>query len=289
MTDMMLRCFMTAVETLNFTTAAEKMFITQPAFSRNIVLLEEEIGFQLFLRSKKNGLRITPAGIEFYNGVRKLFEEYDQLITLSKSIDRGESGELIIGVISGSVLDSKTMTTIKKFSEIYPNVKVTLKCYSVSKMIEAVENGGCDVCFMISSAVKDKEDLLSEEVLDVDNYVYIPRNQMPSDASEYSIVDLKDNTFILSEDVPYINNLMISICKAGGFEPKTIMAPDYETKMLWCGMGMGIAINSEGHYMSKNSAIKVAKIKEIGSEKYALIWHKQNYNPSIALLYSMFE
>lgn len=289
MTDMMLACFIAAVDTLNFTTAAESVHITQPAFSRNIVHLEEEIGFQLFLRNKKNGLRVTPAGAEFYSGIKKLKLDYEALLDHSKRINRGETGELIIGVLTGCCVDSKTMSSIKCFQKRYPNVHVILKCYSVAHLIKAVEQGECDLCFMISSAVKDREDLLSEDVFEIENYMFVPKNLMVKDKESYSLLDFKDQTFILSEDVPFINSLLTSHCEAAGFTPKTIVAPDYETKMLWCEIGMGLSVNGEDHYMKNSPNIGIVKVHEIGSESYAMIWHKNNYNPGIALLYTMFS
>lgn len=109
MTDTMMACFCAAVDTLNFTTAADIMHITQPAFSRNITQMEEELGFKLFLRSKKEGVRVTPAGAEFYNGLCGLQREYTALVERSKRINRGETGQLVIGIITGSCVDSKTM------------------------------------------------------------------------------------------------------------------------------------------------------------------------------------
>ena len=61
MTFTMLECFLAAMETMNFTTAGQNVHMTQPAFSRNIAALEDELGFPLFIRDKQNGLRPTTA------------------------------------------------------------------------------------------------------------------------------------------------------------------------------------------------------------------------------------
>lgn len=289
MTDMMLACFLAAVETLNFTTAAEAVHITQPAFSRNIVHLEEEVGFPLFLRSKKNGLRVTPAGVEFYSGIMKLKAEYEALLDHAKRIDRGETGALVIGVVTGSCVESKTMSSIKRFQERYPNMNVRLQCYGVAHLIRAVEQGECDLCFMISSAVKGREELLSEDVFEIENYLFVPKNLMVKNRKAYSLLDFKDQTFILSEDVPGINSLLIGHCEAAGFTPRTIVAPDFETKMLWCEIGLGLSVNGEEHYMKNSPNIGIVRVPEIEPDAYAMIWHKNNYNPGIALLYTMFS
>lgn len=289
MTDMMLACFIAAVETLNFTTAAEAVHITQPAFSRNIVHLEEEVGFQLFLRSKKSGLRVTPAGAEFYSGIMNLKKDYEALLDCSRRIDRGEAGELVIGVVTGSCVDSKTMSSIKRFQKQYPNVNIRLQCYGVAHLIRAVEQGECDLCFMISSAVKDRGELLFEEVFEIENYLFVPKTLMETGKETYALSDFKDQTFILSEDVPFINSLLIARCETAGFTPRTIVAPDFETKMLWCEMGLGLSVNGEEHYMKNSPDIGLVRVPEIEPDAYAMIWHKNNFNPGIALLYTMFS
>ena len=101
-TNFEFECFIAAAETLNFTTAAQRVHITQPALSRNIASLEEGLGFLLFQRSKKTGIRITPAGLALYNGLKSLGQQYRQLLEHIQRIKRGEEGKLVLGVQTGS-------------------------------------------------------------------------------------------------------------------------------------------------------------------------------------------
>ena len=61
MTVFQIQCFLSVAETLNFTEAANRLFIAQSSLSRNISHLEEEIGLTLFIRTKKY-VRLTPSG-----------------------------------------------------------------------------------------------------------------------------------------------------------------------------------------------------------------------------------
>ena len=80
MNTLLIECFRAATETLNFTVAAQKIHMSQPAFSRNIAALEEEVGFKLFWRSKQNGSRLTPAGAALYNGLFDIEQQYNDLL-----------------------------------------------------------------------------------------------------------------------------------------------------------------------------------------------------------------
>ena len=120
MNDVLIACFREATETLNFTTAAQNIHISQPSFSRNIAMLEEELGFKLFWRSKQNGIRLTPAGAALYNGMFDIEKRFQNLLEKSRRISRGEEGKLVIGILNGICLDSQSFYHIKKFQEKFP-------------------------------------------------------------------------------------------------------------------------------------------------------------------------
>lgn len=289
MTLAMIECFFAATETLNFTTAAQKIHITQPAFSRNVAALEEELGFPLFLRSKRNGLRITPAGLELYNGLVQLRSEYHQVLERAEQINRGEKGEVVIGVLNGTFIDNDSMSAIHKFQEKYPLVEITVISHPFDKLLKSLEVGECDVCFTIAASIHDREDLLFEKIFEVDNYLAVPSRLKCDTAREYSLREFSKEYFLLSKDAPEINSLLVQACHEAGFEPKTRMAPDFETKMIWVELGKGIAINSKEHYIKNSVYVNFVKVKEIRRDGYVMVWKKSNYNPAIALFYSMYN
>ena len=65
MTSLQILYFLTAADCMSFSQTSEKLYVSQPAVSRQIKLLEHELGCQLFDRSRKNSIRLTPAGIVF--------------------------------------------------------------------------------------------------------------------------------------------------------------------------------------------------------------------------------
>ena len=123
---------MEAVKTLNFTVAAQNIHMTQPAFSRNIAAMEDELGFSLFLRSKQSGLRVTPAGLAMYNGLVKLNTEYGMLREQAARINRGEEGELVIDVYKrqdqilvldeGEIVGKGTHEELMKHCTVYQEI-----------------------------------------------------------------------------------------------------------------------------------------------------------------------
>jgi len=289
MNDLLLECFRAATETLNFTVAAQKIHMSQPAFSRNIAALEEEVGFKLFWRSKQNGSRLTPAGAALYKGIFEIEQQYNDLLEKAKQISRGEEGKLVIGILGGICLDGKSFQHITMFRERYPQVEVEMKSCTMKGLEEDLLKGSCDISFIMADVLRHREEILFEKVFTVESFFMVPKSSNFTPDETYSLADLKDETFILSEEFPEINDGMIKLCRSCGFEPKIKMAPDYETKMLWADMGMGVTGNTRDHYTRNSRNAEFIRIKELASMDFSLAWSKENYNPAIALFYSLIE
>ena len=289
MNNLLIECFRAATETLNFTVAAQKIHMSQPAFSRNIAALEDEVGFKLFWRSKQNGSRLTPAGAALYNGLFEIERQYNDLLEKAKQISRGEEGKLVIGILGGVCLDSKSFHHITLFRERYPQVEVEMKSCTLKGLEEELLKGSCDMSFIMANVLRHREEILFEMVYSVESFFMVPKSSGFTPDETYSLADLRNETFILSEEFPEINENMIELCRAHGFEPKVKMAPDYETKMLWADMGMGVTGNTRDHYTRNSRNADFIRVSELAGMDFSLAWSKENYNPAIALFYSMIE
>ena len=80
MNSRQLRCFIALANTLNFTTVAQELHLTQPAISYNIASLEKELGFALFVRAH-NSVRLTALGQSFYHDAAPLLTDLTHTIT----------------------------------------------------------------------------------------------------------------------------------------------------------------------------------------------------------------
>ena len=108
----------------NFSAVAEKLNISQPALSKQILSLEKELGVKLFDRSE-NPLSLTPAGEEFIRQAQELLYQEDQLKRSMEQFRSGEAGRLTIGI---SPFRSMYLLSdmVKKVREKYPSVQITL-------------------------------------------------------------------------------------------------------------------------------------------------------------------
>src|SRR6267154_1129120 len=91
-----LRYFLAVAEALNFTKAAQRLRVAQPALSRQMTNLEDEIGVDLLKRSPR-GVTLTAEGRLFFEEARNLIERADDSVKKVRALARGEYGELHIG------------------------------------------------------------------------------------------------------------------------------------------------------------------------------------------------
>ena len=98
MTITQIKYFITVVKCASYTKAAEQLFISQPALSRHIKNMEEELNIQLFVRTN-NGIHLTPAGSSLYVGMLDLYQNYIEMVNKAEKIQKGLNGSLKIGIL----------------------------------------------------------------------------------------------------------------------------------------------------------------------------------------------
>ncbi len=98
MTFNQIKYFVTVAECLSFTEAAKCLFITQPALSRQISAMEQELGTKLFVRDKKR-LKLTPGGSVLYNRLLHLLTDYEEAVEEARHANSGYEGNLHIGFL----------------------------------------------------------------------------------------------------------------------------------------------------------------------------------------------
>ena len=94
--------FLKLAKTLNFRKTAEEIYIAQPALSRQIMALEEELGVVLFDRNKRN-VTLTEAGVYFREECERILEDFERVKQRTLQIYSGEGGEIKIAHSSSSM------------------------------------------------------------------------------------------------------------------------------------------------------------------------------------------
>jgi len=145
-----LRYFVAVAEALNFTKASARLRVAQPALSRQMTDLEDEIGVDLMKRSPR-GVTLTAEGKLFLDEVRELLKRADESVEKVRALARGEYGELHVGYAPSPTVEVLP-PALAAFQKAVPRVKVLLHDLSSDELIAGLQNGTLELAIMVPPA-----------------------------------------------------------------------------------------------------------------------------------------
>ncbi len=142
-----LRYFVAVAEGLNFTKAAERLRVAQPAVSRQVSDLEDELGVDLLKRTS-HGVALTAEGKLFLEEAKKILQLADESVTKVRALARGEFGELQVGYVPP--LDLHILPrALAEFQKTTPGVKVVLHDRGSDELCNELRNGMLHLALMM--------------------------------------------------------------------------------------------------------------------------------------------
>lgn len=141
-----LRSFITVATELNFRRAAQRLNMTQPPLSRQIQMLEREIGILLFDRTGRN-IRLTAAGSRFFAEAQDILSRAEAAALSARRAESGEEGSVAVGFIPVAAL-GLLPDAVAILRDAVPTVKVVLKEMQTVDQLEALTSGRIDLGIM---------------------------------------------------------------------------------------------------------------------------------------------
>lgn len=142
----LLRVFYYIAKEESVSKAALKLNISQPAASQNMKTLENEVAFQLFIRTNK-GVKLTNEGLEIYNYCKTIFKQLDMLNQTLQDLSTLESGILNIGA-SDTICKYYLIDILKQFEEIYPKIRYRVTNCTTYESLKLLKQHDVDIAFV---------------------------------------------------------------------------------------------------------------------------------------------
>ena len=217
-----LRYFVAVAEELHFGRAAKRLCITQQPLSRQIKDLEEELGVELFYRTKRT-VRLTEVGEIFLVETIKILQQADYAVELVKQASQGKIGRITVG-FTGSALNIVLPAAVRQFKQLYPQVDLTLKRMQTPEQVEALNNGQIDLG-LLHPPIEDNT-LILETIYREQLVVALPDNHpLAKDASvPISLKQLANESFIIfpRHIGSVLYDRIITLCQQASFSPNII-------------------------------------------------------------------
>ena len=219
--------------------AASRLFVTQPAISRMITALEENLGFKLFNRHKGR-LQPTMTAVRFYKAVEQNFLGLERLEKLASELSSDERKELNIActpALSATLLP----VAVKAFHETHPDVVISIDTATVSQVLDRLQYLRVDMAITLS--FPPIAGIECEPLIETEIYCAMPRGHRLSEKSVITPFDFMDERVIKALSAGPVQWEDEKIFEDAGIKLKHTIA--YHTShtgyaMIAQGMGIGL-------------------------------------------------
>ncbi len=264
--------FLKLTETLNFRKTAEEIYIAQPALSRQIMALEEELGVVLFNRNKRN-VALTTAGAYFRDESLRILEDFERVKQRTYQIYNGEGGEIKIAHSSSS-MQFLLPNILAKIQSEMPLMKTILNESTNIFGINALINRTVDVAFGPNMIVPKS---LNTKMLYVENFVILlPQNHWLNNENFISLAQIANENFILpprNESSGYVESIE-AMCQVHGFIPKVIyQSGNSNTVLRLVEAGVGVSIEPKSALSGQNMNVRFIELSDISTKsEMRMVW-----------------
>jgi DNA-binding transcriptional LysR family regulator len=280
-----LRSFIVLAEQLHFGRASELLHLSQPALTKQIRKLENELGSPLFERGR-HGTSLSMLGVYFLREARSVVGKFDQLVTHSRQAVSGESGLLRIGFGFHTLeLVPPLLVTLRKDS---PAIDVTLRDMSTSEQAAELHAEQLDLGFMrlpvgpgfsVLRVVEDRLMLVSSA-----------ESSLPE---KLPLKQCRDEPFVLISDQrsPGFHNHVLMLCAKHGFHPRIIQqVTDFRTALALVRAGMGLSVIPQSFSSPPFAGIRYHTLRDADARwSVGAAWRKGDTNPLLHRFLSLLK
>ncbi|MCA9232085.1 MAG: LysR family transcriptional regulator [Planctomycetales bacterium] len=211
-----LRYFLQVAERQNFTRAAEDLAISQPALSRSIQKLEEELGQPVFER-KTRSVALTEAGTLLQSRAQQVLTMLED--TKAEITDDGQSGRVRVGAIP-TVAPYFLPKVLSQFSQDHPKATLLVQENTTEALLKNCRQGEIDLAILalpLAAKYLEVEELFEEELL-----LVVPPGHPLGEKKTIRLKDVEPYPFVLLDEAHCLSDNIVSFCRERSFQPVAV-------------------------------------------------------------------
>ncbi len=229
---------------LNISEAAAALYTSQPGISKQIKLLENELGIEIFVRNGKRIVALTEAGNTILEIAQRILHESDNMKQVGQEFKEQDSGHLILAT-THTQARYVLPPAVKKFIKRYPKVKLGLHQGNPTQIAEQVLNREADIA-IATEALSQYEGLITLPCFDWHHCVVVPPNHPLLEVKRLTLARLAEYP-IITYDFAFSGRSKIDAAfAAANIEPNiALTAIDADVIKTYVELGLGIGILAE--------------------------------------------
>ena len=280
-----LRYFVAVGEEEHYGRAARRLRVAQPALSRQIQDLEEEIGFKLFERLPR-GVKLNAAGKVFLEDARRILQDVNEAAARAARVARGQSGTLRVGFTENASWRGVVPDSFRRFRELQPDAELQLQPAASLEQLEAIRSGRLDAGFVNFMPKADPElDRLPVAIQHVE--LAAPKGHPLTKLKKLRLRDLTEAPFVWFPRwaSPAFYDRLMHECYRGGLKsPRIVQEGLNEATILSlvsAGLGLGWVLGT-ARWRCPETVVILSVVDLNMPMPLALAWRRDNTSPLLA-------
>ena len=286
-----LRYFVSVAERKGFREASRFLHISQPAISKSLTQLEQELGIQLFMRSGRT-VQLTPHGEVFYKETLRTLQQADHAAETAKRAARGELGTLTLGFCSVATYGFLPRV-VQQYKELQPGVQLLLKEMNPPQQEAAFLQGKIDAGITrLPFSKKLVPQLAVRSILQEPLVIAVP-DAHAFTGKRLKIEDLSEEPFILlqRDGAPTVYDAILGMCQKSGFAPKVAGEADVmHTLFTLVAAGQGIGLVPACVLNLRPEGVRFIRLQQVEYKAdLVLAWRKDSQSSTLPAFVRLIE
>ncbi|KRW95227.1 hypothetical protein AQY21_15620 [Paracoccus sp. MKU1] len=266
--------FIAIAEEEHFGRAAQRLRIAQPALSRQMRLLEEELGLQLFDRLPR-GVRLSAAGQVFLIELRRVVGELQRAVAVTRRAAAGEAGVLRLSLIESACWHGLVPESLRIFRMRFPAVDLSLTTMSTGPQLAALRQCKTDAALVYNPP--PAEDLTTVPLIRYPAVLAMPADCPLAERPRIHLADLASWPLIgfrRAASPRFYDDISVSM-HAAGVASRYIAELENETEMLaLVSAGAGLAIANSAQRWRPPHGVRFAPVEDLDVGLHLHLLHR---------------
>jgi DNA-binding transcriptional LysR family regulator len=279
--------FVKLCEEKSFSRAAERLNISPSTLTHQIQKLEHQLGVRLVSRQTKSLVRLTDAGVRFYESAIGILHQTTQAELMVRKVARGEIGRVNLGYLVTTAWGGFTPTILAEFQRVKPGIEISIRGMATIGILNAIVGNEIDVGIM-SPPDRYPPGLEAHTIYRHHLVLAVPANhRLAHGRQPIKCATLKDEAFVVAtiESELGVRRLTDAVTELGGFVAKVARrAPEMTSILAYVAAGFGIAVVPHTVSAVKLRSVAFREFEGASQKPYPSVFVRRSNETSPATL-----
>ncbi|MEU5886371.1 LysR family transcriptional regulator [Streptomyces sp. NPDC047461] len=277
-----LRYFLAVAEDLHFTRAAERLYVSQPALSKQVRALERQLGVELFRRDR-HGVTLTAAGEALLPHARRVLADWAEGAAAVAAARSAQRSTLVVGMSTSPGRGGLLPAIRSRFTAAHPDAALRVRQVSWEDPTAGLADGDADVAF-VWLPLPDADRYAWTVVAEEPRLIALPESHPLASRPELDFADLADEPFLaLPESAGPLRAHWLALDERAG-RPARVGAEIAGTEETYEALvaGLGICLVAEGNApLITLGGVVTRAVRGVSPSRYVLAWRKGDRRPLV--------